>query len=143
MSDERDDKNDADGMFGHVIHSYTRAQALADGVLVDVTEAAREVGFKSPVAMTIAAWTETVEPDGLKETPPRFPKDGTNERGRLHDVVWMLHCAIPRGRGPLVNFELLVARDGEEEPRTVKLKAICGPGDTPEPVITILLPEED
>jgi hypothetical protein len=26
---------------------------------------------------------------------------------------------------------------------TVTLKAICGPGDTAEPVITIMLPEED
>ncbi len=27
--------------------------------------------------------------------------------------------------------------------KTSTLKAICGPGDTAEPVITILLPEED
>ena len=29
-----------------VIHVYTRAQALADGVLVDVSPLAREAGFK-------------------------------------------------------------------------------------------------
>ena len=26
---------------------------------------------------------------------------------------------------------------------TVQLKAVCGPGDTPEPCITIMLPDED
>lgn len=29
-------------VFGEVIHSYTRAQAIADGVLVDISETARE-----------------------------------------------------------------------------------------------------
>ena len=43
-----------DPPFGPVIYSYTRAQALADGVLVDVTETGKEVGFKLPVAITEA-----------------------------------------------------------------------------------------
>ena len=47
-------------LFGEVIHRYTRAQALADGVLVDVTDAAREAGFRTPVAMTIAVWSKAV-----------------------------------------------------------------------------------
>lgn len=34
------------------IHSYSRKQALEDGVLVDVTRYAREAGFKVPVAFT-------------------------------------------------------------------------------------------
>jgi hypothetical protein len=37
--------------------------------------------------------------------------------------------------------------DGEQTERveleTVQLRAVCGPGDTPEPVITIMLPDED
>ena len=33
-----------------VIHAYTRSQAIEDGVLVDVTAAAREAGFKIPVS---------------------------------------------------------------------------------------------
>ncbi|MCE9563538.1 MAG: hypothetical protein K8U57_15970 [Planctomycetes bacterium] len=37
-----------------VIHSYTRANALADGVLVDVSETAREAGIRFPVALTQA-----------------------------------------------------------------------------------------
>ena len=36
-------------MFDGVIYSYSRAQAIAEGVLVDVTEIAKEAGFKWPV----------------------------------------------------------------------------------------------
>jgi hypothetical protein len=34
------------------IHSYSRAQAIEDGVLSDVSSAAREVGIRYPVALT-------------------------------------------------------------------------------------------
>ena len=34
--------------FGPVLHAYTRAQAIEDGILVDVSETAREAGFKIP-----------------------------------------------------------------------------------------------
>ena len=39
-----------------LISTYTRAQALADGVLVDITLWAREAGFTIPVAVTAAVW---------------------------------------------------------------------------------------
>jgi type I site-specific restriction endonuclease len=42
-------------IFGEPIHSYTRADAFADGYLVDVTDTAREAGFRFPVALTRAA----------------------------------------------------------------------------------------
>ena len=41
-------------VFGPVISCYSRAQAIEDGVLVDVTNMAREAGFKWPVALTHA-----------------------------------------------------------------------------------------
>ena len=42
------------GVFGPPIHTYTRAQALADGVLVDAGPLAKEAGFRWPVALTQA-----------------------------------------------------------------------------------------
>jgi hypothetical protein len=47
------------------IHSYSRAQAIADGVLVDVT--AKEAGFKyQPVALTRAVFDLYVKvPEGV------------------------------------------------------------------------------
>ena len=47
-------------LFGESIYRYTRAQAIEDGVLVDVTETAREAGFRCPVAITHAAWEDSV-----------------------------------------------------------------------------------
>lgn len=42
--------------FGEVIHAYTRAQAIEDGVLVDVSHMACRMGFKFSVAITAAAY---------------------------------------------------------------------------------------
>ena len=44
-----------------LLYAYTRAQALADGVLVDVTTTAQEAGIKYPVALTRAVWCRYVE----------------------------------------------------------------------------------
>jgi len=42
-------------IFGAPISAYTRADAISDGMLVDVTEAAAHWGYQIPVAMTHAA----------------------------------------------------------------------------------------
>ena len=49
-------KSDDANPFGEVIFGYTRRQAIDDGVLVDVTEMAREAGFSWPFAMTAEVW---------------------------------------------------------------------------------------
>ena len=49
---------DIEQILGEVIYRYTRSQALSDGVLVDITETARQAGFRVPVAMTAAAWSK-------------------------------------------------------------------------------------
>ncbi len=120
-----------------VMHRYTRADAIADGTLVDVSAVAREAGIKFPVALTRAVWERcvTVPPGVLCQ----------DEAGRLWDVVWMLRCAVARGPGGnLVTFALHVRNDNRERtPPLVRLKAVCGPGDQGEPVITVMMPDED
>jgi hypothetical protein len=131
-----------DNPFGPVIHTYTRAQAIADGVLADVTDTAREAGFRWPVALTAAVWDYCVAwPDdtGLQD-----------ETGRLWDVLYMAHIAIrsiatgttPPNRLP---YELHVvprgSTTGQALSQTLHLHA--GPGDDGEPVVTIMLPNED
>ena len=122
-----------------VIFSYTRAQAIEYGVLVDLTEWAAETGFKIPVACTSTVWHGyIVPPDGTKEL-------GQSERGRAHDVLWMLFCAIrgskcaERECMPFKLIFLQAPRRHEE----VTLKAHCGPGDHGEPVLTIMTLNED
>ena len=71
-----------DSFFGPVIYSYTRAQAIDDGVLVDVTETAKEAGFKLPVAITDALH--------CRLTPAKADQGlGQDYEGRLWDVVWL------------------------------------------------------
>ena len=50
----------AESFFGNVISTYTRAQAIEDGVLVDAGSMAKEAGFNWPVALTAAAWADCV-----------------------------------------------------------------------------------
>jgi hypothetical protein len=46
--------------FGELVHVYARAQAISDGVLFDVSEAANEMGFRVPVATTVMVWSDCV-----------------------------------------------------------------------------------
>lgn len=130
-------------LFGEVIYTYTRAQAIADGVLVDVSQMAREAGFRWPVALTSAAWEDCVawsEEDSRRGVHQ-------DESGRLWDVLWMAMNAIRRNPGePSQTLYQLyrVPRDGEcTEAQLITLKLVAGPGDTREPVLTIMLPLED
>jgi hypothetical protein len=118
------------------IHRYTRAQALADGVLIDVSVTAREAGIRWPVALTRAVWDRCVA------VPPGVVCQ--DEAGRLWDVLFLLALAIRRGGGAEVRFAVHVRNDNRgRTPPLVRLKAICGPGDDGEPVITVMLPHED
>ena len=121
-------------LFGEVISSYSRSQAIEDGALVDVSRMAREAGIKAPICMTRAAWSLCVSvPRGV---------ECQDEKGRLWDVLWMLRCNIRGTPGCEIRYTVLVRNDNRR-PRPVSLKAIMGPGDNAEPVITIMLPDED
>ena len=115
-----------------VIHSYTRAQAIADGVLVDVTQWAspREMmgGFVIPVAVTAAVWSLLEPPEGSCES----------RRGRAHDVLWMAALAARGNRdGDRATFQVEIGG------ATVAMWLQIGPGDEGEPVVTIMLEGED
>jgi hypothetical protein len=127
----------SDPIFGNVIHSYSRAEAIADGELVDVSKQAQEAGITFPTAVTRRVWAELITPD------PRSVPMGQSIEGRLWDTVWMLKCAIRLGNGGrIVRYQVIYVLK-EKQRRTITLKAVCGPGDTPEPVITIMFPDED
>lgn len=132
-----------------VIFSYTRAQAIEDGVLVDLTAWAKETGFRIPVACTSSVWHGYVVP------PMRTEGLGQSERGRCHDLLWMLWLAIRRSAqkpakvnddhstgDDIILFDVIFLQ-APNNPETVQLKAHCGPGDRGEPVITIMMPGED
>jgi hypothetical protein len=120
-----------------LIHAYTRADALREGELIDVSPVSREVGIRYPVTLTRAVWERCVE------IPPGVLCQ--DEAGRLWDVAWLLACAVRSGAGsPAVRFAFNVRNDNREGiPPLVRLKAVCGPGDNGEPVVDVMLPDED
>ena len=149
-------KDQGSDFWGAPIFSYSRAQAIADGVLVDLTSATddqgqqlcQQAGFKVPVAITRAAWAKTIEAGGT------WKRDGEAEvlelhggqslTGRLWDMLWMLAVAARQeGNCDRLHFQLLLDVNGDGHHETVRLWALCGPGDDAEPVITIMLQGED
>ena len=130
-------------IFCPVVASYSRAQAIEDGVLIDVTSMAGEAGFKWPVALTHAAWCDCV---AWTERDDRFQVQ-QDESGRLWDVLFMAFYAIRTAKAPgnCLPFSLYrVPKDGHStEAEEVSLKLMVGPGDAGEPVVTIMLPNED
>ena len=126
-------------MNGDLIHAYSRAQALADGVLVDVTKEAGPDGmlggFAIPVAVTAALWSAI-------ESIPTNLRGITDSRGRLHDVLWMAALAARRHRDLSAAQFLVHLPSCGTRKRTRELLLHVGPGDRGEPVATIGLPED-
>jgi hypothetical protein len=113
------------------------------------------------VAIT-TAFVRAVAPiadDDEPDTPANSLPPCQDFKGRLWDVLWLLRCALAGmlGREATVNedgcqvlfpvrvyrekgFEGWTHRTGHE---VVRLKAIAGAGDNGEPVLTLMLPEED
>ena len=124
--------------FGEVLYSYTRAQAIADGVQVEVSKVAAEAGIRFPVFLTRTVF------DAFVTVPPGVTAQ--DEAGRLWDIVWMLHFAIRKAgnHSSRMPFALYVRNDNRR-PKLIKLIATCGPldMDDPQPAITVMMPDED
>ena len=120
----------------HVVHTYTRKQAIEDGILVDVSETAKEAGINFPVALTSSVWDRYVLPS------EKLKSSGQSVSGRLWDLLWMFRMSALKTNSSLL-FYSCIFLNKDEKREEVKFKALCGPGDNCEPVITIMLPDED
>lgn len=120
-----------------LIYSYTRKQAIEDGVLIDVSEEAKSSGFKIPVCIGDRLYHGYVVPsEGLEG-------EGQSREGRLHDLFEMTKAAAAnRWKDNRVLFDVLFLTN----PRVlekIQCLAVVGPGDEGEPVMTICLPEDE
>jgi hypothetical protein len=113
-----------------LIHSYSRQQAIEDGVLVDVSAEARETGIRLPTVLT----------DHVHHVLERIPAEsrGQDYRGRLHDVLWMTFLKLKSLGSKKVSelespLELEVIIDGEKHRLWI---AVDGDG------LTIMYPED-
>jgi len=121
----------------NVVYCYSRAQAILDGVLVDVTETAKEIGFRPNTVVTDHLF------HGYVEVPSGLEGEGQSVTGRLHDLMVLALFAARRAvNTDRVTFKVDFLRaPGRKE--TVEVIAHIGPGDHGEPVLTIMLPEDD
>ncbi len=120
-----------------LIYSYSRKQALEDGLLVDVTAQARETGFKLHTVVTDTLFRSYINP------PYGLEGEGQSVEGRLHDVLWMVLAAArkPSNCSRVETDVLFLMAPGRQE--KVRVIAVVGPGDEGEAVLTIMLPGDD
>lgn len=120
-----------------VIHAYTRAQAIEDGVLVDLSCLAREAGFRWPLAVTRGV-------SGVIEPSDALKKEGQSDTGRAWDLLNILRVELHSAKdGREVLFAPYFLTEPGRPPRQVAMRAVSGPGDDGEPVITVMMPDED
>ena len=129
---------DRENFFGGVIYAYSRSQAVADGVQVDVTKTAQEAGIKFPMFLTRAVFDAYVA----------VPLDvaGQDEAGRLWDLIWMTRFAILRSHGHTDRLPVaLYVRNDNHRAKLVKLIATCSAldMDDPQPALTLMMTDED
>lgn len=127
---------------GHSItmHRTTRADALAAGELVDVSQLAAEAGFSEPMAMTAEVWADCCAWDADDNARKGMV---TTADDRAWDVVWLAWMIRRNRRGRRADFVqsfqvYRVPRPGKAQyPRRVYLQIHSLIGDNGEPVFTI------
>ncbi|MFD2614683.1 DUF6573 family protein [Paenibacillus gansuensis] len=118
-----------------VISAYSRAEAIADGVLVNVTTYARRVGIIFPVAVTRSVWFDILDPDeAAKESCETL-------MGRLAKLLLTLKGEMLHASGEKLEFSHTVTVDGQS--KDFPLYATLLLGDDYEPVITVQFQHED
>ncbi|WP_419708000.1 DUF6573 family protein [Promicromonospora sp. NFX87] len=134
------------GFWGHVVHTYLVADAVADGTMIPVDQAvATEAGFKIPVIMSARAWADLVTWDR--------DENWQDEAGRLWDVLFMTALAASVTRDGAAGTSVTIGRvpnrtssgtpSRAQKPQRVTFEAVVQAYDMGgEPCLTIYLPEE-
>jgi hypothetical protein len=114
-----------------------------DGFLIDLTADAQEAEIKWPLAVTAAVWDKYLawtESDNKRQTYQ-------DQSGRIWDMLSMLRMSIRQSNSDSrqIGFRFyVVPRGGKgQKARLTTLKAAVNPGDNLEPVITIMLLNEN
>jgi hypothetical protein len=125
-------------LFGPVIYSYFRSQALADGVLIDISDISREAGFRWPAAVSAHLYHEVLNPGHS------LAAQSQSLEGRIWDMLNVLRLVIKSGPDTSrLTFSPLFVMVPDGPPTPITIIATAGPGDQGEPVLTIFLPEDD
>lgn len=122
-----------------VISRYTRAQAIEDGILIDLRPRALEVCQEhfgdAPVACTASVW-------GIIQRAVANPRHCIDLAGVVHDICHMSKVyARPSDGSAGTLFRVTITGAGRQ--RLWDLKRVVAAGDAGEPTILFSLPNED
>lgn len=144
--DDNNHNRELEAFFGKPISVYTRAQALADGVLIDLlarpeqeVRAICQQLFKHPVHCTAAVWA-------LIEKAVASEAHGNDVAGVLYDILYMSIAHFEALDPQTRRFKVIVTGTSEtpcERYPTHEFKLVCGPNDDHSPVLTLMLGWED
>lgn len=131
-----------------LVYAYTRADAIRDGVLIELPQA-QEVGFRVPVAITTAVHATCVawnEPDPKLAAILRLREDAlllaAIAEARAHRRRQHAGIEQPPDRIDF-SLETIALRDGIASMVTIRLYMVIGPDDDGAPVGTIMVIGED
>lgn len=127
---ERQNPMATNSTFGDLVYSYTRKDAINDGVLVNLSKfPVTRAYWSRNLCCTAIVWAIIEEAN----------KTGSDLDGVLHDIYWIAKTAISRGNREDDSASFRVAIGN----RDFDLRLHIGPGDHAEPVLTLMLPHED
>ena len=111
---------------------YNRADAIADGQLIDVSHNSRELGFRLNVAVTASAWAQAVA----------VPHNREEETERLFALLGRVQSELDYGTATDHRFMLNAAvEDGED--KQIEIRVTVGPDERGNSVITVMLGYEE
>ena len=119
-----------------IIYAYTKQQAIADGVYIDVTDAAQLAGFRIPVFITCGVRDACIRVLGV---------DDREVNARLWVFLSRLYVAIERAKPTDSRVSLRLPVKGPDvPPHLVDLIVAIEPDPkTLEPYLVVFLPDED
>ena len=116
----------------YLIASYTRADAIADGQLIEIDKAVlAEAGICLPAVLS-APLLAALEPSSEEE------KRGQSFQGRLWDLLMVFRALAKSSEVNRLDFTFVIAT--EEGFSQQQVVAVCGPDDEGNPCLTFMTP---
>lgn len=123
-------------IFGNVISAYTRADAIRDGVLVDLSA-------QFPNDTRMFKWNVACTDSAFNMFQSAADEDECETSTYVWDVCYMAMLAVQAVKDSTDTIFFSVMLPLLDNCTGRKLKLVCSPDDEGAPCITIMLPHED
>ncbi len=116
------------------IYSYSRSEAIANGILVDLSGFEAAKIYNHPIACTRAVWA--IVDKAIKNNQYHNSYEGV-----LYDICYMAWLRAEQVRDQQFLFKVIITGTGRKRYHTFKMH--IGHGDDLRLVLTIMLPDEN